>query len=123
MFKSGKIAPGGLDAAKDVYEMMQRIPVEIAEKQDAMILKTVQQIGGDVFIRITVDREKVLNALRNATEKQVVVKEKTYVRQGWNCEELHFYCPTCGAYLGMHRDKSYCGYCGQKLGWPPCHTC
>lgn len=82
----------------------EKISCEIAEKQDEMIMCAVEQIGGEQYRRITVDKSKVLDALRKAT----AMKPRRVSLQGW------YECPNCRSFLTK---GYYCSICGQKINW------
>lgn len=53
-----------------VQSYVERISCQIVEHQDKMILCAVEQIGGEEYRRITVDKSKVVDALRKATARK-----------------------------------------------------
>ena len=46
-----------------VYKMVFNMQVEIAEKKNEIIMQTIQEIGGEKFYEVTIDRNKVIEAL------------------------------------------------------------
>ena len=85
----------------------------IVEKQDEIIHSVIQEIGGETYHRITIDRNKVLDALSKAMPKKVTVLDSG---------DFKFACPTCTRIcysltaVGLGTPE-YCRYCGQKLDW------
>ena len=60
------------------------ICAEIVEKQNELMLTTIQRIGGDEFIDITIDKDKVIEALTDYVNKQKGVPN-IEVRGGMIC--------------------------------------
>lgn len=90
------------DIQSYIQEAVEHISCAVVEKQEQLILNTIQQIGGEQYQTITIDRDKVRDALQKAT-KTPVVKVLYY------CQ-----CPTCGRAVSGVR---YCSHCGQALDW------
>lgn len=95
---------------------IEKIRVDIVEKTDYMILQAINTIGGKRYRHITVDKNKVLDALSKATAKAVSIEAfgKGTLKK----------CPTCGKWLRITSilpekmdEYSYCSKCGQKLDW------
>lgn len=95
---------------------LEKIRVDIVEKTDYMILQAINTIGGKRYRHITVDKNKILEALDKATPR-TVIPEST-------CKLL-VCCPRCrmpyAPYRGRKLEKlyttNYCPKCGQKLDW------
>lgn len=90
-----------------VYKMAHNFRVDITEKQDDLIMSAIQHIGGDIYHRITIDKNKVLDALGKYIPKRVVAM---------CC------CPTCKETVRLYTFRScgperYCANCGQHLDW------
>ena len=47
----------------DTYEIINHIHCKIVEDQEDLIVRSIQNIGGDTFIDITIDKGKVFEAL------------------------------------------------------------
>ena len=98
-----------------VRKFAANFQADVVEKQDALILSAIREIGGEMYQHITIDKDKVFDALNKATPKKVIV---------CNPEETRFRCPTCmhvafdeslvGYNVKMHK---YCRHCGQRLDW------
>lgn len=56
--------------SKETFEPLAvKILAHIVDEQDEIIMQTIQQIGGDKYIDVTVDRHKVIEALADYVEK------------------------------------------------------
>ena len=97
-----------------IHKAMHHIRVNIAEKQDELIMDAIQRIGGNTYEDITLDKSKVLEALGKYIPKRVVAK---------HTEDINYdRCPTCGCKvrsftLRYTGPESYCVSCGQHLDW------
>lgn len=95
-------------------EVFRQFVVEVVEEQDRVIMRNIDHIAGKRYEHITIDRDKTLEALNNATAKPVVVED-------YNGEYKVKKCPTCGKWLAIvskrKGDINYCRNCGQKLDW------
>ena len=54
---------------KQMLNFVTRISARAVEEQDEIIMRTIQRIGNDIYTDITVDRNKVLEALQDYQEK------------------------------------------------------
>ncbi len=82
--------------------VFETLRVHVVEHQDKMLMQVIQIIGGRKYSEITVDKNKVLEALHKAT----AVKPKQYGICGN---------PLCSAELV--KGQKYCSVCGQKVNW------
>lgn len=122
-----------------IYKINCNIQAKIAEKQEEVIMQTIQEIGGDKFCEITFDRNKVIEALTmyQNRDKYAEVKHGEWIykhrhRGGferrtaydefnnphtvtldnrYECDEP--YCSVCGKLGGDF--LNYCGNCGAKM--------
>lgn len=99
---------------------IEKIRVDIVEKTDYLILQAINTIGGKRYRHITVDKNKVLDALTKATPLEVVHNE---------CETAYL-CPTCDHTVFVNNSQmsisgchdfgltpEFCSRCGQRLDW------
>ena len=112
---------GATKTHKYIEEFATKISAEIVEKQNELILTTIQIIGGDEFIDITIDKDKVIEALTDYVNKQKGVPN-IEVRHGeWHyCKNGGFKCTACGGwtddyYGASPKHMSYCPKCGAKM--------
>ena len=118
-----------------VYKMAHNFRVDITEKQDDLIMSAIKHIGGDIYHRITIDKNKVLDALGKYVAKKVVSKFAYEKRLALT----YYHCPTCGFEILAIHDKfaqtygtdeyskqmvhnatkhyNYCRECGQHIDW------
>lgn len=92
------------------------ITAKIVEEQDEMLRKVVHHIAGNVYEEITVDKNKVFDALSKATAKKPIID--THSLEG----RVVLTCPVCGRWLyiiglGRQFKFKYCSNCGQKFDW------
>lgn len=96
----------------DLISVICRISTELVENQEEMIIKSIREIGGERYEHITLDKNKVRDALENATArelKEILAYENMYVKtKAWAC-------PKCGMIYMNNRLDNYCGECGQKF--------
>lgn len=90
-----------------IQQMILHFSAKITEKQDEIIMQTIQEIGGETFREITLDKHKVLEALRDYVNKQkgAEVEEvkhgewilKSEIRRFFEEVDEDFYveCPFC----------------------------
>lgn len=100
-----------VDVEKYIMEAVEHISCAVVEKQEQLIWQTVQQIGGDRYHTITIDKGKVLNAFKKYTPATPV-----HDKHDMHC----FHCPSCGIAVKKYRNSPkmpYCGWCGQALDW------
>lgn len=100
----------------DLYKITCNIQAKIAEKQEEVIMQTIQEIGGDKFCEITFDRNKVIEALTMYKNKD---KYAEVVHGEWveiTCDV--YYCSKCNRTIrfdGRSKDSfPYC-HCGAKM--------
>lgn len=105
----------------DLYKITCNIQAKIAEKQEKVIMQTIQEIGGDKFCEITFDRNKVIEALTMYKNKdkyaEVVHGEWIYDYSG-ECvpgtdAPLCQKCSECGEYTV--NEENFCPNCGAKM--------
>ena len=53
-----------------VGDYIYHITTEIAQNREQIILRTIQEIGGETYEHITFDKDKVLEALSDYVQKQ-----------------------------------------------------
>lgn len=75
-----------------VYKHIVEISAKINEEQDEIIMQTIQHIGGTEFREITIDRNKVIEALTDYMKKQENKADFAEVVRCKNCK--HFYADT-----------------------------
>ena len=91
------------DIKEFVQNTFDRISCQIVEKQDEMIMSAVKSIGGEPFRNITVDKNKVLDALTKATARRPLITG------GYRYAD----CPSC--HRNLRTNQKYSDSCGQKL--------
>lgn len=103
-----------------VYEMVRKFSAEVVEEQDNIIMQTVQQIGGEEYSHITIDKNKVLDAFKKQMPRKPKFEdEKDY----WgNIVGGRYRCSECDRFI-CHAEElrpeeyyPYC-HCGQKIDW------
>lgn len=114
--KEGSRTTSTLDTfASRIAHLCYKVNAEIVEKQDELIMQAVQTIGGDTYHHITIDRNKVIDALSKSIPKKPVEGKCG------RCSVIK--CPTCGKWLCITvptfniEDYNYCGRCGQAISW------
>lgn len=102
---------------KCIKTFTTNICAEIVEKQNELMLTTIQRIGGDEFIDITIDKDKVIEALTDYVNKQKGIPN-IEVRHGeWrevNEKYPRYMCTFCN-HLFNNKNYNYCPYCGAKM--------
>ena len=94
-----------------VDKIIDRMICSVVEHQENIIMAKVQEIGGEKYTDITIDKNKVLAAFRNATPKEPL---------GDLHSVPHYRCPSCNISVKTYFDSPqmpYCSWCGQKLRW------
>lgn len=110
-------AEPGTDELLGMPTPFHTITAKIVEEQDEMIRKAIHHIAGNVYEEITVDKNKVFDALSKATAK----KPNNTVRAFG--ESVVLTCPVCEKWLGIEGIDmaspmyNYCPKCGQKIDW------
>lgn len=108
----------------DLYKITCNIQAKIAEKQEEVIMQTIQEIGGDKFCEITFDRNKVIEALTmyKNKDKYAEVKHASWKWGKGLGGQYGIWCTNCGAgwtdspnaeWIALEHD--YCGKCGAKM--------
>lgn len=101
----------------DLYKITCNIQAKIAEKQEEIIMQTIQEIGGDKFCEITFDRNKVIEALTMYKNKdkyaEVVHGEWIWTETGDEDYEQYWICSVCGE--KDYIKSKYCSECGAKM--------
>lgn len=72
---------------EDVENYIIECATRLAEEQDEAILKTIRHIGGNVFIDITIDKNKVIEAL---TDYQKKIKGKSDLVEVVRCKDCEY---------------------------------
>lgn len=75
------------DKLSPTYEIVNKFIVEVVEKQDEAIRRTIQQIakdnGNEELIHITLDKHKIIEALQmyesSQKERKTIMKPKQYI--------------------------------------------
>lgn len=93
-----------------VHKLTTKIVTEIVEHQDNIIQHKIQEIGGESYNHITIDKNKVIDMLEKYTPKPV---NKVCFMD----EMKVFLCPNCKDLLPNGRNTNYCSKCGQALLW------
>lgn len=98
----------------DVLEALNRITVEVVERQEELLMQTIQQIGGDTYTFITVDKSRVISAFRRAMPADFrPTVDNGIVMAG--------FCPTCAGSVEIEKTwirkqkGACCSWCGQRL--------
>lgn len=111
---------------KCIKTFTTNICAEIVEKQNELMLTTIQRIGGDEFIDITIDKDKAIEALTDYVNKQKGIPNMEVRHGEWEAEYsfigncLYYYCSICRA-LEPHlcatskQHSNYCPNCGAKM--------
>ena len=82
-----------------VYKHVVEISAKINEEQDEIIMQTIQHIGGTEFREITIDRNKVIEALTDYMKKQ---ENKADVAEVVRCKACqHAYINSFSAQSGV----------------------
>lgn len=98
----------------DIQEMLSRIKVAVVEQQEAILMQTIQEIGGEEYRIITVDKSRVISAFRRAMPADFTPAiDNGIIMAG--------FCPTCNGSVEI--EKTYtrkqkgacCSWCGQRL--------
>lgn len=91
-----------------IHSYVERISCQIAEHQDEMIMCTIEQIGGAEYRRITIDKNKVLDAFRKATAMRPYVTSLNGTYECPGCRRIltavYNYCPLCGQKIVRKED-------------------
>lgn len=93
------------DAKNYIEDYVIECATRLVEEQEEAILKTIQHIGGSVFIDITVDKNKVIEAL---TDYQKKIKGKSDVVEVVRCKDCkHWWLGDRCSYLASYPDEPY----------------
>lgn len=103
-----------------IQQMILHFSAKITEKQDEIIMQTIQEIGGETFREITIDKHKVLEALTDYVNKQkgaevAEVKHGEWLKYGYKYE-----CSVCKAKVNLdgtpiQNGLNYCPNCGAEM--------
>lgn len=97
-------------------EHIYNVRAKISEKQEEIIMQTIQEIGGETFYEITIDRDKVIEALTMYKNKAdyAEVKHGEWIEITDNV----YFCSKCNRTIcfgGKSKDFfPYC-HCGAKM--------
>lgn len=89
-------------------DIVVKFQADVVEKQDQIIMSVIREIGGETYQHITIDKNKVIDALKKATPKKVVALDP---------DPFKIACPTCSRIYHSFGTPSYCRHCGQALDW------
>ncbi len=99
------------------------IQAKISEKKEEIIMQTIREIGGETFYEITIDRDKVLEALTMYKNKDdyVEVKHGEWIKKPYISRllkrtvknEYIVTCSVCG--FDSICESNYCRKCGAKM--------
>lgn len=106
-----------------IKQMVYKYVATVCEAQDSIIESTIRKIGGTEFEKITIDRDKVIEALTMYRDKDqyVKIRHAKWIYRGHH--EFHghvFECSVCGRYLfanskeHVYGEYPYC-HCGAKM--------
>ena len=88
--------------------------IKIVEKQEKILMQTIQEIGGDIHRTITVDKNKVVEALNDYVQKEKGVEYAEVKHGEW--QVFKFRNPQCSLCYRDNIAKSrYCPNCGAKM--------
>lgn len=114
--------PMPTDTVDEIFESMHKqmfaFGCKIVEEQEELLMKTIQQIGGTEYSKITIDKNKVLDAFK----KQIPEKIEIEVFEDFDEDTGKPYtmkfekCSACGEHIGL-KSHRFCAYCGQALDW------
>lgn len=109
-----------------IQSYVERISCQIVEHQDKMIMCAIEQIGGAQYRRITVEKNKVLDAFRKATARKPLLQREFRGRHDFvkkadgEIDDMAYQdynhtgvrCKRCG--------KEICTMCNPEYGKDPC---
>ena len=114
------------DAKNYIEDYVIECATRLVEEQEEAIFKTIQHIGGNVFIDITVDKNKVIEALTDY-QKKVKGKSKSDVKEvihakwewfdAWEGDDTFgdwkmLRCSHCLESEGARENARFCSNCG-----------
>lgn len=101
-----------LSAGNDI---IREVRIKFADELEQALMRRVQYIGGTAFEEITLDKQKILEALEKCYKPQFVM-----YRSAESLGELTLRrckCPRCEHDLTGLIRYPHCPYCGQALDW------
>ena len=90
-----------------VHKTIQKFAVEVVEEQESIIMQTIQQIGGEEYSHITIDKNKVVDAFKKQIPRRPVIP--------FDSINNEYECPDCPN--KVNKTQQYCDQCGQALDW------
>lgn len=89
----------------------------VCEEQDSIIESHIRKIGGTEFEKITIDRDKVIEALTMYRDKDQYEKIR---HAKWEVKDLTPYCTSCHKASeyecdGVHSKPLFCPNCGAHM--------
>ena len=96
-----------------IYKAVFDMQVKIAENRDELIVQTIREIGGEKFYEVTIDRNKVIEALTmyQNKDKYAEVKHGEWIKEG-NKKT----CSVCGFFYHSNNDDwNGCPNCLAKM--------
>lgn len=108
-----------MDKKNNIHEFKQRTDIKMIDDDiakaareyqdhvDDVIFQTIYRAADGMYTEITVNKDKVVKALANATPQPVI-------RKG-NQLPYNYHCPKCKGDLTPA--DNYCPACGQRLKW------
>ena len=105
----------------DLYKITCHIQAKITEKQEEVIMQSIQEIGGDKFYEITFDRNKVIEALtmyKNKDKYAEVVHGEWIDDKHNRARKICSICFNSRPRENDHEFRSatnYCPNCGAKM--------
>lgn len=95
----------------DIYDLVINFSSKIVEMQDEIIMQTIQNIGGEEFHQITVDKNKVKEALCDYVKKQNNKADFVEVVRCKNCKHANEYGTICRYSVGRAVEpEHFCSY-------------
>lgn len=95
-----------------IKQMVYKYVATVCEAQDSIIESHIRKIGGTEFEEITIDRDKVIEALTMYRDKDQY--EKIRHAQWYDTTPPRFYvCSYCGG--AGHSIYKFCPWCGARM--------
>ena len=94
-----------------IMTQVHKILCELNAKQKEMILKTIQEIGGETYHHITINPDKVIEAFQKQTPMKVEYYDEGDYAKCPNCDYQDF------EYGINDWGCNFCSRCGQALDW------
>lgn len=97
-----------------IQGIVANLYIKIVEEQERILMQTIQEIGGDIHRTITIDKNKVVEALNDYVQKEKGVEYAEVKHGEWKAYGLMN--PQCSLCHKHNIEKSrFCPNCGARM--------